>query len=1056
MIMRASHLRIWRTILWEFILSFVGIYTFAQAPTGTLAGRVVDPTGAAIPGVHIVITNQRTGVKRELLTAANGDYNAAALFPGNYEVAAEADQFQRVTRAATIETGTTTTLDFSLPIGPASETITVGAASPQIQYDTHQVSGVVTLDQVEALPLNGRSFLELAKLEPGAQAPTRASSNRLLVPVLGAPAGQNGRATRITVDGGSIMEVGSGGSAMGFSQEVIQEFQVSSVNLDLSTGVTGSGAINMVTRSGSNDLHGSAFLFFRDHTLAAYPALKRDALNPNPFFQRRQFGFAAGGPLRKERAFWFGTFERNEQRGVISTEPVTPEFAPLMRITKNPTYGNQFSARLDWRVSDRHFAFLRHSHDGSFSYGPVTFTAAGPGAREYPSAWTRQLSWADQTLLGITSQFTSNVVNDLRFSYFFVSSGDRVPRPQDCPGCLGLGSPSISVRPDLFIGRSELLTVLGRRFHLNDVVSWHSGRHRLRLGGDWEVTRGGLTDLANEPVTMTLFSPRAVRHFNVIAPRPIPLPASFLTLQNILQLPLQSFTVGIGDPHVPQADFGRTRVAPLVHVFAHDTWQRRSRLTLNYGLGWNFDGSLNYDLRKPAYLLPLLGARGLDPTRQNWTNFSPSIGFAWSPSNSGKTVIRGGAGIYYDFRVSSADSERVSLGPRGVGRSDYDGSGIPNPLDNVGVPKGMLLNFANPSLFTGADLLQALPIIRAQLQQQRGDPANRDFSVTNIEADKQGSLVASDLPAGSSLQASIGIQRQLMHDFVLSADFVTRRFRHFGTGVSGIDYNRFLPTGGVLPLCSAAQRNDPKALCSLGPISVFTAIGSARYQGLLLRAEKRFSRHWQFLGSYAWSSNVGNSFGSGFDNINWLANYGPLDRDIRHILNLSGVVELPKSFQLAWTTTYTSKPPFSAFLGGIDLNGDGTTDDLLPGTKVNQFNRGLDKPDLLRLVAAFNANYAGKTDAQGQAIPAIVLPADFQFGDAFLTHDLRLSRDCRISERYHLILIGEVFNVFNIANLSGRSGDLLSPGFGQATHRVDQVFGSGGPRSFQLAARVTF
>jgi hypothetical protein len=110
--------------------------------------------------------------------------------------------------------------------------------------------------------------------------------------------------------------------------------------------------------------------------------------------------------------------------------------------------------------------------------------------------------------------------------------------------------------------------------------------------------------------------------------------------------------------------------------------------------------------------------------------------------------------------------------------------------------------------------------------------------------------------------------------------------------------------------------------------------------------EKRFSRRWQFLASYAWSSNVGNSFGNGFDNTNWLANYGPLDRDMRHILNLSGVVELPKSFQLGWTSTYNSMPPFSAFLGGFDLNGDGTTGDLPPGTTVNQFNRSLGKSDL--------------------------------------------------------------------------------------------------------------
>ena len=155
-----------------------------------------------------------------------------------------------------------------------------------------------------------------------------------------------------------------------------------------------------------------------------------------------------------------------------------------------------------------------------------------------------------------------------------------------------------------------------------------------------------------------------------------------------------------------------------------------------------------------------------------------------------------------------------------------------------------------------------------------------------------------------------------------------------------------------------------------------------------MRAEKRFSRGWQFFGSYAYSSNVGHNFGNGFNNDSPLESYGPLDRDVRHILNLSGLVQLPLQFQLGFFVTYNSKPPFSAFLGGLDLNGDGTTGDLLPGTKVNQFNRGLGKEDLRRLVADFNQNYAGKKDALGRNIRSITLPANFEFGDRLLTHDL--------------------------------------------------------------------
>ncbi len=1060
------------TLIALSLVEFIALGTVhAQAPTGAIAGVVTDATGAAIPRARVVITNKETGLKRTLVTADAGDYSAPALLPGMYEVTAEAPGFQRLAREATIEAGSTTTVTLTLQLGATTETVTVDAASPQIRYDAHEVSGVVTRPEIEGLPLNGRSFLELAKVEPGAQQPTRGSNNRAFVSLLGSPsAGNSGARTRVTVDGGSVMQVGNGGSGMGFSQEVVQEFQVSTVNFDLATGLTASGAVNIVTRSGGNQFHGSGFFFFRDHNLSAYSPLKRNAFNPDPFFQRRQFGFAVGGPIRKDRAFFFGTFERNEQRGVLSTLLLTPEFAPLSRITPSPTFANQFSVRTDFRLTDRHYAFLRHSHEGIFAFGLTS--ANPPGSNPYPSAWTRQPGWADQSILGLTSQLRPNLVNDLRFSYFFVSSSEQTPPEADCPGCLGIGAPSITVsNTDLFIGRSGTTTVLGRRYHLNDIVAWQKGRHRVRFGGDWETTRGGRTDLNDEPVTMILFSPARVREYNALPSTPpdlrIPLPASFLTLNDVLQLPVRNFTVGIGDPLVPQKGFGNTPIALLVHLFYQDTWRLHARFTVNYGLGWTYDAPFNYDLAKPAYLAPILGAAGLTLTRKNWRNFSPSAGFAWSPREDAKTVIRGGAGIYYDFQApfGLADPERVSLGPRGAGRGKYLSTGIPNPLTGIpGVPLGTLLDFRNPTLFTGATLMQALPAIRAALAQQRGDPNNRDFSVTNIEADKQGSVADSYLPSTSATHASLGVEREIVRDLVISADFVFRQFIHFGTGpggATGIDLNHFSSARGpVLCKCTVAQRSDPKARCSLGPILVFSAIGRARYLGLLVRADKRFSHGWQLLGSYAYSRNAGNNFGNGFDNDNPLANHGPLDRDIRHILNLSGLVQLPLRFQLAFVVTYNSKAPFSAFLGslqgGLDLNGDGTRGDLLPGTKVNQFNRGLGKEDLRRLVDEFNRNYAGKKDALGGDIRSITLPANFEFGDRLLTHDLRLSRDFVFGERWRLTLIGEVFNLFNIANLSGHSGNLLAPGFGQPTSRVTQVFGSGGPRAFQLAARVSF
>jgi hypothetical protein len=1022
-----------------------------QTPTGAIAGVVRDPSGAAVAGAQVRLTNPATGLTRTAVTSGEGNYSFTVLQAGEYDLILEVDGFHRAVRPATVEAGATTNADFDLVVGEANASMTINGTSPQMRYDSHTVGGTVTQRQIEGLPLNGRSFLELAKLEPGVQPPTRASSNRLFVPALGQPQGNNGRGTRITVDGGSIMAVGVGGSAIGFSQEVVQEFQIATVNFDLTTGLTNGTAINVVTRSGGNELHGTGFYFFRDHTLAAYPALKRDSADPDPFFQRRQFGFAVSGPVLRDRFFFFGNYERNEQRGVAATTLLDMDFAHLSRITPSPFFGNQFSLRLDGRLSERQTGFIRHSHDDLRAFGPTTTQP-----NSYPSFWTRQPLWADQSILGLTSTLSGALVNDFRFSYLFVSTSQTAATERECPGCLGIGAPSITIaqvgsQVGLSIGKAADQYTLARRYHLNDNLTWQRGAHRTRFGVDWEYNRGGTINLNNEPAALTLHSPALARQAG------IPLPSAFRTLEDILQLPLQSVTVGIGDARVPQADGGLVRNWHTLRLFFQDTWRLNSRLTVNYGLGWSIDGNLNYDLSKPALLAPLLGADGLEPTRKQWKNFSPVLGLALTPRRDGKTVLRAGAGYFYDFLFPPyLENERALLGPPGLGRQNISGTRLFNCLPGIpGVSPGAALNFPDtPTRFSGGHLMACLPTIRADLAR---DLASADQSIQSIQVTKTGSLSPADLPPTTALHVNLGVQREIVRDFVLSADFAYRRFDHVGMGQ--LDLNRInRARGRVIPQCTTAQqRNDPRALCSNGPINVQANVGRTGYKGLLVRADKRFSHGFQLLGSWAYSSNTGTNIGSGFNLDDWLGNRGPLDRDITHIVNLAGVAQLQGRFQLGFNYSYSSAPPFTAFVSGIDFNGDGTTGDLLPGTTVNAFNRGLGRADLEGLVAEFNLNYAGRRDGKGALIPHLTLPSDYRFDDDFQSFDLRLSREFIFERRWRLNLIVEAFNIFNIANLSSYSGNLVSSeSFGKPTGRATQVFGSGGARAFQLAVRVRF
>src|SRR5262249_34296401 len=162
--------------------------------------------------------------------------------------------------------------------------------------------------------------------------------------------------------------------------------------------------------------HGTAFYYFRDHKLAAYPALNRDPANPDPFFQRRQFGFALSGPIRRDRVFFFGNVERNEQRGVSNTT-LAGGFAHLSAITASPLFRDQICVRVDGLTSTRLPSFLRYSHVGNRPFCPITSQL-----NAYPSTWVRQLAWADQSLVGFTSVLRHSLINDLRFSYFFIST----------------------------------------------------------------------------------------------------------------------------------------------------------------------------------------------------------------------------------------------------------------------------------------------------------------------------------------------------------------------------------------------------------------------------------------------------------------------------------------------------------------------------------------------------------------------------------------------------------------------------------------------------------
>jgi len=1062
------------------IVTLVVPLSYAQVPTGALAGAVTDATGALVPKATVTLTNKETGATRTVVTNSEGVYSAPSLPAGEYEVKVVAEGFSTFLRTATVVTGSTTTINISLQVGQTTEIITVtGATAAAINYESNTVQGVVTRRQIDSLPLNGRSFLNLAQLEPGVtvQLGNPAQFNaQFNVSVLGGPASH----TAITVDGGNIRNPVEGGTGQNFSQEVVQEFQLSSTNFDLSTGITAFGAINIVTRGGSNDFHGAGYFYFRDHNMAAYPSLGRTSVTNDPFFARRQGGFVFSGPVKKDKLHFFFNLEYTNQSGVYVVQPDLASVAGFATIAPAPYTGKQLSGRVDYRYSDKHSLFIRYSHDGNRNSGP--FTAAIP---TLPSNHVSNKNWVDQYLLGVTSVLSPRVVNDFRFSYQYWQNRN-IPAP--CNGdingfCVGASGPEIFYLNSVnFALGNNFNSPQGRdlrRFPLSDNVTWQFGAHRVKFGGEWEHFDGTGYWGFFDPARVYLLSPEFLLAAGVPAAAfpLLGLPDAIRTPADLQKLPVVTFLLGIGDRAQPSFKLENARGNERFHLYAQDTWKITPKFTLNYGLGWVHETNvLNHDLPKPASVAPIYGS-DLSPTQKQYKNFEPAVGFAWSFGKNNSTVIRGGAGIFYDTQLGWWRlGERAVIGASG--RQFIGNAAVINP--RTGTPFSNAFLQAFPFAYRYGQFLADLPTLRAQQEAKFPGTGTQPQILLSKQANALGALYPREFPTTQAQHFNIGFQRELWDGFVVQGDYVYRHMIHGTPGGffgASVDYNRFNSVAGpVIPACGPTQANDPNAQCSNGPINFWWPGATSKYQALLVKADKRFSHRYQLTASYALQDSK-SVLDVTQDLNNFFATYGP---DLpRHNLNISGLIDLPWGFQVSALSAFLSRSPIVPTIGGLSNTGNLDTSAggyasflALMGRQHSGF---IGKSELATLVGKYNSTIAGQLTPAGQAgrianqrYPTIALPANYELGDLFSSQDLRVTKTFRFKEKVDLRLIGEVFNIFNISNVANFNFNLAgpatttpgvlapNPAFGIPNQRVGQTFGSGGPRAFQLAARLSF
>jgi hypothetical protein len=788
--------------------------------------------------------------------------------------------------------------------------------------------------------------------------------------------------------------------------------------------------------------------------------------NPNPFFARRNPGFLVSGPIIKDKLFFFFNYEYQNQVQAITVQHDLPVFAPLDNVYSSPFVLATNSTRLDYRISDKHSLFFRFSHDGNHTFGL-------PGSNAVqPSTWVNNINWAQQSVIGVTSSLTPTMVNDFRVQYQYWRNNNLTATPSQCVSpCIGQGLPAILTVVGTTFNAGNYFNAPQsrhtRRYEIVDNLSWQRGTHRLRFGTDLERFHGPTSWDFCDPFCTVLLPPST----------PVRTNADFLNMLVVNQ-PAGIFSgIGIGNPNFPgpyNHDQENSNFRP--RFYFSDTWKIKPNLTLDYGVAWEYEtGLYNSDLTPPAFLAPLYtatyGANSMHPTHPQKNEWQPVLGFAWSPGKSGKTVIRGGAGLYWETNYIFEKWRGESVfGPLGNSRITLDSTALTNIYSGLTIPVGAPLPVGP---VTGLTLGQMLNIYNQQigaLTQNFAQSVQKSgpIGVTGLDVAKQAiELFPPNYTLGRSYQTSLGVQRDLGHDMVLTADWARRQGAHFNlTNDLDINHTNWFTNGftnPIIPVCTPTQRYTPGQECVQGPINEWTPEGRSVYEALLIKLQKRFSHRIQGQLSYAFQ-NLDTDYTNVAAN-NYLMSYGPTLP--KHNLNLAATSNLPWGFDLSLNMQMLSRTPFTATTNGVDLSGTGISSSTpLPGIQYGCLNAGCSKADLAKAVANFNATYAGTKAPNGTTvIPAYSLPSHYQLGDPTINQDFRVTKNFVFKERYKLAILGEVFNAFNIANLRGYGVSLdrlnTNPSaqtyaFGQPTQRALQTFGSAGPRAFQVGGRFSF
>jgi hypothetical protein len=738
--------------------------------TGSIQGVVTDPTGAVVSGAKISISNKATGRVITATTTSAGTYASGALTPGDYTLRVEAKGFSTSQLPLTVQVGVTSTGNIKLQVGKASQVVDVQSTEIAVNTEQATVQGVLTTEQIENLPINGRNFLDLAQLEPGVQIqdggnfdPTKNGFSSISF------GGRYGRTARIEVDGLDISDETVGTTTQNVPASAIQEFQIQQSSLDLSTELTSSGSVNVTTKSGTNAWHGEGYYAFRDQSLDAN--LPGGTHNP---FQRNQYGGSFGGPILKDKLFFFLDAERTKQDLL---NPVLPggTFAGDVGNYDSPFRETEGVGRLDWQINSRYKFFYRFSYDQNHSvlaiipnsfqpFGNVNHTPVHAIGLDFNTG-----PYTHSIRFGYT-KFRNGIVDATAGSSIFnPAPGIELAIGTD-PDCLTAGADFFCSGPSFLAPQQTYQSDHQIKYDGSRAL----GAHILRYGGGWNrIMGGGFASFLK--LGPAVSAEASACSGTCGATNPLNYPANTVQLGN-----------GVGyATEVPAFGFpaGGTGPDNRLSAYIGDAWKIKPNLTLNYGLRyvrdtWRSDSDLGpisalYQFDNQQYTG--LGNRVHQPN----ANFAPQVGLAYDPSGRGKTVFRAGAGLFYENSIwNNTAYDRPARLKTGLFLANPVVCSNGQPNAGFTLPDGTTPNLS----FCGQPIGQAAPaIIALQAQYQAATLAqgtsapNPSFIGTALSDgfDATGTdLLAPNYVSPRSLQMNIGIQREIRPGMVLTADYL--------------------------------------------------------------------------------------------------------------------------------------------------------------------------------------------------------------------------------------------------------------------------------------------